>query len=665
MTAGRSRRAGPARTAAAAATRRGLACSAAGSWRSYELVVPPGVTAELQTVNGDVRVEDLDGELDLETSTASIDARGVAARRLEARPSTAASTPCVAALRRAPTRRAAVGQRLRRADPPEGREVRLVGLDDERHDRVDLSAAVRAPSSRGVRREDLAEPRARAQAVVVTDDEATREVDLSELDQELAESMKDVERAIESGTCDARAADGHARAQREMRRIRGRRPAARVQRLDRQGRRRVQPRDPQRHGRSCSPPGRRRPTRRPLVSERRTARRHGPARRARPAPQVRRQLPRSGRPGAARPRGAAAPRAAASRPRRRLRRADFDGEIVRGDVAGDFLSTSSGGSYRIGKVSGRVKILTHSGEIRVGGGRRGRGPEDLRRRHRVGPVTGDLKASTAAGDIRVQTRSPAPLLADTAGGDVRIERVGGSLDAKTAGGDIASPRVGGSVRAVTAGGDVRIGVASRDVRGRHHDPQLGRRRVARPAGRLQGRRRALVTGADEDETAIRSDFPDLIDVKKPGTQRATAELNGGGEKIVVRTSSGTIRLRKGAQDSLEPSLDGSASRPHRALELHLVARCRSADRGARSRGTRGSRAGTASTRRRTRASGRRRRPRRCRARGSAAGRASAAGRRRTPRRASHSKPDASIRPYQSGRWTSGLPGLPTAAAISR
>jgi hypothetical protein len=54
-----------------------------------------------------------------------------------------------------------------------------------------------------------------------------------------------------------------------------------------------------------------------------------------------------------------------------------------------------------------------------------------------------------------------------------------------------------------------------------------------------------VTGADEDESAIRSEFPDVTISRRPDSQRATAKLNGGGEKIVVRTTSGTIRLRKG------------------------------------------------------------------------------------------------------------------------
>jgi len=55
-----------------------------------------------------------------------------------------------------------------------------------------------------------------------------------------------------------------------------------------------------------------------------------------------------------------------------------------------------------------------------------------------------------------------------------------------------------------------------------------------------------VTGTDDedDESSIRADFPGLSVTRRPGTQRMTGTINGGGEKIVVRTSSGTIRLRK-------------------------------------------------------------------------------------------------------------------------
>jgi DUF4097 and DUF4098 domain-containing protein YvlB len=224
--------------------------------------------------------------------------------------------------------------------------------------------------------------------------------------------------------------------------------------------------------------------------------------------------------------------------------ADFEHETVRGDVAGDFLSTSSG-DYRIGKVSGRVKILTHSGEIRVGGAGAGADLKTWGGDVVVGAVTGDLKASTQAGDIVVESVTGSAL-ADTNGGDIRIERVGASLDARTAGGDIRVPRVGGGVRASSAGGEIRIGVTTREVKGGitiHNDG--GDVTLSVPAD-LKAELELTVTGAEDDENAIRSDFPELVISKKAGLQRATATLNGGGEKVVVRTTSGTIRLRKGS-----------------------------------------------------------------------------------------------------------------------
>jgi hypothetical protein len=220
-------------------------------------------------------------------------------------------------------------------------------------------------------------------------------------------------------------------------------------------------------------------------------------------------------------------------------------DVVRGDVAGDFLSTSSG-DYRIGKVSGRVKILTHSGEIRVAGAGAGADLKSFGGDIVVGPVTGDLKASTLAGDIVVDAVSGSAL-ADTNGGDIRIGRVGGTLDVRTSGGDIRVPRVGGGVRAASAGGEIRIGVASCDAKsGITIRDDGGDVSLWLPAD-CKADVELVVVGADDEDSAIRSDFPEVAVSKRAGTQRGTASLNGGGAKVVVRTTSGTIRLKKGTQ----------------------------------------------------------------------------------------------------------------------
>jgi DUF4097 and DUF4098 domain-containing protein YvlB len=191
-----------------------------------------------------------------------------------------------------------------------------------------------------------------------------------------------------------------------------------------------------------------------------------------------------------------------------------------------------------------VRIVTHSGEIRVASAGNGADLKTYGGDIVIGPVTGDLRVSTAAGDIRGGAISGSAN-ADTAGGDIRFDRVGGNLDAKTAGGDIIAESVGGSVRANTAGGDVRIRAVSKDLRGGVviHDGGGDVTLTLPPDCRAEID--LEVTGADDEDTLIRTDFPGLTVTRRPDVQRLTGAINGGGEKIVVRTSSGTIRLRKG------------------------------------------------------------------------------------------------------------------------
>jgi DUF4097 and DUF4098 domain-containing protein YvlB len=218
--------------------------------------------------------------------------------------------------------------------------------------------------------------------------------------------------------------------------------------------------------------------------------------------------------------------------------------VERGDVAGDFLSTSGTSSYRIGNVSGRVKILTHSGEISVASAGADADVKTLGGDIRIGPVNGDLAAQTLAGDVRAAAIAGSARV-ETSGGDIRIERVGGGLEARTAGGDIVVPLVGGHVDAETAGGDVRIAVAVREPRdGISIVNGGGDVALVLPAD-FKGSLDLTVEDADLSEPAVRSDFPEISITRKDGSVRATGVINGGGEKVRVKTSSGTIRVRKG------------------------------------------------------------------------------------------------------------------------
>ncbi|HSD72661.1 MAG TPA: DUF4097 family beta strand repeat-containing protein, partial [Thermoanaerobaculia bacterium] len=222
----------------------------------------------------------------------------------------------------------------------------------------------------------------------------------------------------------------------------------------------------------------------------------------------------------------------------------IDAPVERGDVAGDFLATSGTSSYRIGNVTGKVKILTHSGEITVASAGGNADVKTFGGDIRLGPVKGDLAAQTLAGDVRAAAVAGSASV-ETSGGDIRIERVDGWLRARTAGGDIVVPGVGGHIDAETAGGDVRIAVANRQPKEGISIVNGGGDVALMLPSDFKGDLELTVTEADPSEPAVRSEFPEVSISRKDGTVRATGTLNGGGEKVRVQTSSGTIQLRRG------------------------------------------------------------------------------------------------------------------------
>ncbi len=219
-------------------------------------------------------------------------------------------------------------------------------------------------------------------------------------------------------------------------------------------------------------------------------------------------------------------------------------EIVRGDVAGDFFSTSNA-SYRVGNVSGRVKILTHAGEVKVASAGSGAEIKTFGGDIRLGPVKGDLKAHTLAGDVRAGAIVGSATV-DTSGGDIRIARIGGSAIARTGGGDIVLPGVGGGVTAETGGGEVRIVLLARQPKGGVTVRNAGGDVVLTVPSDFQADLDLQVedTG-DTEDVLIRTDFPGISVTRGEDTQRASGSLNGGGPRVSVRTSSGSIRLRRG------------------------------------------------------------------------------------------------------------------------
>jgi len=221
-----------------------------------------------------------------------------------------------------------------------------------------------------------------------------------------------------------------------------------------------------------------------------------------------------------------------------------EGSIVKGDVNGPFVVSIPTGDVRVGKVSGNVRISTHAGQIRVA--RAGAGADltssggDIR----VEDVVGNLHALTYGGDVLVGSVSGDAKL-DTMGGDVILKSAGGTVSASTGGGDVRVLKVRGALKAETRGGGIVAEIVTSDPKGPSELFANGGDVTLSVPSNFKGDLDIRVSGVDADSDYIVSAFPDLTVVKRRDSQSAQGKLNGGGPRVTIRTTSGTVTIRKG------------------------------------------------------------------------------------------------------------------------
>jgi DUF4097 and DUF4098 domain-containing protein YvlB len=527
----------------------------------FDVTLPPGVTAVLGTVNGDVRVRDAGADLRLTTVNGTVEATGVRHSLVAESVNGNVAATAVAAPRDAEYELETVNGTVRLTLPKDAQfELTASTMHGSIASTFALPGAAGDAGADLVRREihekkldklERIEGKPVRKIIVrqsAGDGEAVV-VDLKELEAELEESMKNVDAEIRQAMRSVEGAVQRGVSDSVRGRIRGGIPGLRI--LDprrsyagRVGNGGAKVRLSALNGSILLVASGTRPeAARPIVLERRSFTVTIPRIRVR-VPEVKVDVPALT---VRVPEVVDVPEPPVVETRQhRLPHAVWamDPPVQRGDIAGDFLATSGTSSYRIGNVSGRVKILTHSGEVSIGSAGASADVKTFGGDIRIGSVKGDLAAQTLAGDVRAATVGGSAKVA-TSGGDIRIERVDGWLRARTAAGDIVVPLVGGSVHAETAGGDVRIAVAVRQPREGIRIVNGGGDVALMLPADFKGDLDLTVTEADPSEPAVRCEFPEISISRKDGTVRATGAVNGGGEKVSIQTSSGTIRLRRG------------------------------------------------------------------------------------------------------------------------
>jgi hypothetical protein len=113
------------------------------------------------------------------------------------------------------------------------------------------------------------------------------------------------------------------------------------------------------------------------------------------------------------------------------------GNVQASDWDGDFEARSAGGQIAVDRIRGRSELRTAGGNIEVGS------------------VGGPVRCFSGGGEIRVDNAGAAAWL-ETAGGEIFVHQAGGPVQASTGGGNIRIERAASTVSARTAGGLIQV-----------------------------------------------------------------------------------------------------------------------------------------------------------------------------------------------------------------
>ncbi len=176
------------------------------------------------------------------------------------------------------------------------------------------------------------------------------------------------------------------------------------------------------------------------------------------------------------------------------------GSIQVKSLEGRILTKTSGGSLTFDNIKGDIRGDTSGGSIKIG------------------DVDGDVQVETSGGGITID-RASGQVNAHTSGGSITVHEVLGPIQAKTSGGSITayiSRQPESSCRLTTSGGSVSVTMA----------------------GDIQVDLDAQTSGG-----SVKTEFPLTIqgEIKRTAIN---AKINGGGPELYLRTSGGSIYLKK-------------------------------------------------------------------------------------------------------------------------
>jgi len=187
------------------------------------------------------------------------------------------------------------------------------------------------------------------------------------------------------------------------------------------------------------------------------------------------------------------------------------------EIAGTVDARTSGGSIRTGRLGGKSTLKTSGGSINVDG------------------ATAELQAHTSGGSIDIGDTT-GTVQAKTSGGSIRLGRVNGEVYARTSGGNIRVEDAAGSVDASTSGGSIHAQISGQP-RGDSKLSTSGGGVVVTLAPSV-----AVDLDAHSSGGGVSSDVPVTVQGRQ-GDDSIRGKINGGGPRLVLRSSGGGVRVK--------------------------------------------------------------------------------------------------------------------------
>jgi len=172
----------------------------------------------------------------------------------------------------------------------------------------------------------------------------------------------------------------------------------------------------------------------------------------------------------------------------------------------------------------------------------------------VSDLHGSVRANTSGGSLKFGAIQ-GPVIGKTSGGSIRLEASEGNAELNTSGGSIHLGEVKGDVRAHTSGGSIEIRETSGTVDASTSGGFINAALTEQPKGNCRlttsggsitvtlAERVGIYVDASTSGGHVSTDFPITVqgEIDK---HHLRAEINGGGPDLYLRTSGGSIHLKR-------------------------------------------------------------------------------------------------------------------------